>query len=289
MLFIVGVLVVFASVIIGYTMHAGDLSLLWQPNEIIIIVGASLGSILIANPLSVIVDTFKSCKYLFKGAPYNKADYMELLLFIFNTFKLMKVKGMLEIESHIENANDSELFAQVSSLRRDRLTNNFIKDNLRLLTMGVDNSLQFEDMIDRELDVYSYSLAAPAKTFLSLADALPALGIVAAVLGVIVTMRSITEPPDVLGSLIAAALVGTFTGVLLSYGLVGPIGMFLTRYCDYKIKYLECIKTGFIAYLNGNPPIIVVEFMRKSVPAESRPTFEELDNFISSYSMKITN
>jgi chemotaxis protein MotA len=287
MLFIIGVLVVFTSVVVGYMMHAGDLSLLWQPNELVIIVGAGIGSILIANPVSVIVDTAKACRYLFIGKPYNKSDYMELLLFIFNTFKLMKVKGMLEIESHIENANESDLFAQAPSVKKDEFTNNFIKDNLRLLTMGIDNPIQFEDMVDRELDVFSYSSAAPGKTFATLADALPALGIVAAVLGVMVTMRSIMEPPDVLGSLIAAALVGTFTGVLLSYGLVGPIGTFLVRYSDYKIKYLECIKTGFISYLNGNPPIIIVEFMRKSIPADVRPTFEELDNFISGYSMKI--
>ena len=289
MLFIIGVLIVFTSVVVGYTMHAGDLSLLWQPNEIVIIVGAGIGSILIANPISVIIDTAKGCRYLFRGKPYNKGEYMELLLFVFNTFKLMKIKGMLEIESHIENPNESDLFAQAPSLKKDEFTNNFIKDNLRLLTMGIDNSMQFEDMIDRELDVFSYNSSTPGKTFATLADALPALGIVAAVLGVMVTMRSIMEPPEILGSLIAAALVGTFTGVLLSYGLVGPIGTFLSRYSDYKIKYLECIKTGFISYLNGNPPIIIVEFMRKTIPEDVRPTFEELDNFISGYSMKIMN
>ncbi len=289
MLFIVGFIVVFASVIIGYTMHEGDLALLWQPNEIVIIVGAGIGSILIANPTSVVIDTLKSMKNLFKDKPYSKNDYMELLLFVFNIFKLMKVKGMMEIESHIENPNDSELFNQAPSLQKNKFVSNFIRDNLRLLTMGVDSAHQFEDMVDRELDVYSYTATGPSKTFMSLADALPALGIVAAVLGVIVTMKSIMEPPDVLGSLIGAALVGTFTGVLLSYGLFGPIGTFLGKYTDYEIKYLECIKAGFIAYLNGNPPIIVVEFMRKNIPGNVRPTFIELDNYISGYSMKITN
>jgi len=289
MLFPVGVLVVFLSVIVGYKMHAGDLSLLWQPNEIVIIVGAGIGSILIANPMSLIIKSIKSCSYLFKGKPYDKNDYLELLLFSFNVFKMMKIKGMLEIESHIENSSESDLFIQAPSVSQDKMTSNFIKDNLRLLTMGVDNVYQFEDMIDRELEVYQDDSNAPSKLFLTLADALPALGIVAAVLGVMVTMRSIMEPPEVLGSLIAAALVGTFTGVLLSYGLVGPVASFLTKYADYKIKYLECIKTGFISYLNGNPPIIIVEFMRKNVPEDCRPTFQELDSFISSSSMKIMN
>jgi chemotaxis protein MotA len=155
--------------------------------------------------------------------------------------------------------------------------------------MGVDNSHQFEDNMDREIEVYTDDSNAPGRTFNTLADALPALGIVAAVLGVIVTMRSIMEPPDVLGSLIAAALVGTFTGVLLSYGLFGPIAQFLLKFSDYKIKYLECIKAGFIGYLDGNPPIIIVEFMRKCVPEDVRPSFQELDNYISNHSMKIMN
>ena len=283
MLFFVGFAVVLGSVIVGYKMHAGDLSLLWQPNEIIIIVGAGLGSILIGNPMSIVLKTMRACRNLLLDKPYNKNDYLELLLFSFNTFKLMKVKGMLEIESHIENSNESDLFAQAPSLKKDEFANNFVKDNLRLLTMGVDNAHQFEDNIDREIEVYTDDSNAPGKTFTTLADALPALGIVAAVLGVIVTMRSIMEPPDVLGSLIAAALIGTFTGVLLSYGLFGPIAS------EYKIKYLECIKAGFIGYLDGNPPIIIVEFMRKCVPEDVRPSFQELDSYISNHSMKIIN
>jgi chemotaxis protein MotA len=289
MLFPIGIIVVFASVIVGYKMHAGDLSLLWQPNEIVIIVGAGIGSVLIANPISIIIKSIKSLSYLFKGKPYDKNNYLELLLFSFNVFKLMKIKGMLEIESHIENSDDSDLFIQATSINKDSKVKDFIKDHLRLLTMGVDNVYQFEDMIDRELEVYTDDSIAPTKVFSTLADALPALGIVAAVLGVMVTMRSIMEPPEVLGSLIAAALVGTFTGVLLSYGLVGPIAGFLIKYSDYEIKYLECIKAGFIAYLNNNPPIIIVEFMRKNVPEDYRPTFQELDTFISNNSMKIMN
>jgi len=289
MLFFVGLVVVLGSVIIGYEMHAGDLSLLWQPNEIIIILGAGIGSVLIGNPLTTVVKTIRSFKYLVMDRPYSKSDYLELLLFSFNSFKLMKVKGMLEIESHLENSEESDLFAQAPSLNRDKFASDFVKDNLRLLTMGVDNSHQFENNIDKEIEVFTDDSNAPGKTLTTLADALPALGIVAAVLGVIVTMRSILEPPDVLGSLIAAALVGTFTGVLLSYGLFGPIAQFLLKFSEYKIKYLECIKTGFIAYLDGNPPIIIIEFMRKCVPDDVRPSFQELDSYISSHSMKIIN
>ncbi len=289
MLFLIGVFVVFTSVIVGYLMHAGDLWLLWQPNEIIIIVGSGIGSVLIANPLSIIKKMMKDLVNLFKNKPYNKSEYLELLLFSFNTFKLMKAKGMLEIETHLENPQESDLFLQAPSLDKHEFAGEFMKDNLRLLTMGVDNPYQFEDFVNRELDVYYEDVNAPSKAIKVLSDALPALGIVAAVLGVMVTMRSIMEPPEVLGQLIAAALVGTFTGVLLSYGLFGPIGTFLAKFADLRVKYLECIKSGFIAYLQGNPPIIIVEYMRKNIPEDVRPSFQELDNFINNYSMKIIN
>jgi chemotaxis protein MotA len=289
MLFPIGIIIVFASVVVGYMMNQGDLSLLWQPSEILIIVGAGIGSVLIANPTYIIVKSIKSLSHLFKGKPYDKESYLELLLFSFNVFKLMKIKGMLEIESHIENSDDSDLFINATSINKNNKVKDFIKDHLRLLTMGIDDAYQFEDMIDKELEVYADDVIAPTKLFSTLADALPALGIVAAVLGVMVTMRSITEPPEILGSLIAAALVGTFTGVLLSYGLVGPVASFLIKYSEYEIKYLDCIKAGFIAYLNNNPPIIIAEFMRKNVPEDFRPTFQELDTFISNNSMKIMN
>lgn len=288
MVFILGLIVVIASVTVGYTMHAGDLSLLWQPNEIIIIVGAGFGSMLIGNPISTLKKLAKDSKTLVAGGvPYHKSDYLELLLFCFNVFKLMKAKGMLAIESHIENTEDSDLFARVPSLKKDNFAYNFVQDNLRMLTMGADNPYQFEDFVNKELEVYEDGVSAPSQAVLTLADALPALGIVAAVLGVIVTMRSIAEPPEVLGALIAAALVGTFTGVLLSYGFIGPIGHLLAKSADYKLAYLECIKVGFIAYLNNHPPIIIVECMRKCIPDVARPTFQELDSMIAGDAIKM--
>ncbi len=284
--FLIGLLVVFGSVVVGYTMHYGDLRLLWQPNELVIIIGAAAGSAIVGNPLSSLTKTLKSLKYLFRGKPYNKKDYLELLLFSFNTFKLMKTKGMLEVESHVENPAESELFKQAPAFKKEPFALNFITDNLRLITMGLDNPHEFEDIIEKEIDLYKEGSNTPGDIFNTLGDALPALGIVAAVLGVIVTMKSIMEPPDVLGSLIAAALVGTFTGVLFAYGVFAPIGHFLHKYAYYKVKYISCAKAGFISFLHGNPPIIVVEFMRKNIPAEMRPSFEEIDTYISENSTR---
>ena len=287
MFYIIGVVVVFGSVVVGYTMHGGSLAVLNQPNEFIIILGAALGSINIGNPTSTLVKTLKSMKYIFKGKPYDKKAYMELLLFSFNTFKLMKIKGMLEIESHIENPNESELFKLAPVFKKEHFVIDFMADNLRLMTMGMDNPHQFEDIIDKEIELYKAGSASGGDVFSSLGDSMPALGIVAAVLGVITTMRSIMEPPDVLGALIGAALVGTFFGVLMAYGIFGPMGHFLHKYGDYKVKFVECAKMGFIGYLNGNPPIIVVEFMRKSIPEHLRPSFAEVDKYINENSMKI--
>ena len=282
-----GIIIVFGSVALGYTMHGGNLMVLYQPSEIIIIIGAAMGSILVGYPLSCIKKSLAALKYFFKGRPYLQQDYMELLLFSFNTFKIMKIKGMLEIESHIENMSESKLFQMAPALQKDPFVLSFMTDNLRLMTMGMDNPYQLDDVMEQEVELYKNNAAIPGNIFANLGDSLPALGIVAAVLGVIVTMRSIMEPPDVLGASIGAALVGTFFGVLVAYGLFSPMGHFLHKYGDYKVKFVCCAKAGFVAYLNGNPPIIVVEFMRKNIPEDLRPSFEELDNYINENSMKI--
>ena len=280
MLFIIGLIIVFVSIITGYLMHYGDLTLLWQPNEIIIIVGAGIGASIISNPYHVLKKSISSLKYLFKGSPYNKDDYLELLIFAFKVFTIMKDKGPVGIEQHIENSKDSELFKEAVSIYQNEDNVEFICNNLRLITMGLTDVSQFEEMIDKEIEVFTESSAAPTKAYLSLGDSLPALGIVAAVLGVIVTMRSILEPPEILGSLIAAALVGTFTGVLFAYGVFLPIAHFLKKYSSNQVQYLECIKSGIIGYLNKQPPVIIIEYMRKTIPDSFRPAFLELEEVI---------
>lgn len=280
MLFIIGLIIVFASVIIGYLMHYGDLMILWQPNELVIIIGAGIGASIISNPPSVLKRSIKSLKYLFKGSPYNRDDYLELLVFSFKMFTIMKNKGAVGIEQHIENPENSELFQDAESIAQNKETKEFICNNLRLLTMGLSDVNQFEEMIDDEIEVFEEDSASPSKAYLSLGDSLPALGIVAAVLGVIVTMRSILEPPEILGSLIASALVGTFTGVLFAYGLFLPIGHFLKKYSSNQVQYLECIKSGIIGYLNKQPTVIIVEYMRKTIPDSYRPSFLELEEVI---------
>lgn len=289
MLFLIGFIMVCISVAGGFMIAGGNIFLLWQPAEIGVIVGVGIGSVLIASHRQSIIRAFTSLSGLFKGVPYTKEDYLELLLFFFNTTRIMKIKGLVAIENHIEHPEDSELFKLAPTISENNDTLEFIRSNVRLIIMGVDQGHQMDTAIENEIDVEHDKYFSPARLFQHLADALPALGIVAAVLGVILTMRAIAEPPEVLGSLIGAALVGTFTGVLLSYGLVGPIAFFMSRYAEYQVKYLECIKIGILAYLQGTPPVIIVEFMRKAIPAGMRPSFHEVEVLIAANTIRVSN
>ncbi|NDB82424.1 MAG: flagellar motor stator protein MotA [Alphaproteobacteria bacterium] len=280
MLFIVGLLIVISSVLGGYVMHHGELKVLNQPSEFLIILGSGLGAMVIGNPLSVLKETLYSLKYLFRSKHKSKAEYLELLSLVFNIFKFIKAKGMLAIESHIENPKESDLFSQAPSFLKDHHALEFFRDYLRLLTMGVDTH-QLESLLDRDLEIYEHECSTGSRVFAGLGDALPALGIVAAVLGVIVTMGSISEPPTVLGKLIGAALVGTFTGVLVAYGLVAPIASYLKDYSEQQVMFATCLKAGILSHANGNAPIISIEFIRKNIPHTTRPDFYELDQFIN--------
>lgn len=289
MLFLVGAFVVIGSIAASYVYEGGNLALLWQPAEIGIIVGVGIGSLLISTSKHNIGYALRALGNLFRGVPYTKDDYLELLVFFFNATRVMKIKGLVEIEKHIEHPESSELFKSSTSLLSNVSILEFIRSNVRLIVMGVDQVHQMDQIMDHEIEVEHDTYNMPSKVFHHLADALPALGIVAAVLGVIITMRSIAEPPEILGGLIGAALVGTFSGVLLAYGFVGPIAFFLGRFAEYQTKYLECVKIGLLSYLQGTPPVIIVEFMRKNIPVTFRPSFHEVEVMIAANTVRVTN
>jgi len=274
---IIGILIVIGSVLGGYLPH-GDPKVLNQPLEFLIIVGAAIGAFVITNPGSVIKGSLAGVKALFKGSvPYSKDNYVDLLSFMFVTFKLMKTKGMLEIEGHIEDPHNSDVFNQFPSFAHNHHAVDFYCDNIRLLTMGIDNYYLMDDLMTAELDVHHEEGHNIGHALTLFGDSLPALGIVAAVLGVIVTMGSISEPPEILGGLIGAALVGTFAGILLSYGIFSPIGAAVSQYNELEGKYNEVVKAGILAHVQGNAPAISVEFARKSIPVSVKPSFKELE------------
>lgn len=281
MLFIIGFIIVFGSVFGGYTLHGGNLAVLWQPSEVLIIVGAGVGSFIIANPPKSIKATLSSLKYLFKGSPYKKEDYVELLTLQYLIYKLIRSKGMLEIESHIEAPENSALFGQFPGFVKNHHARDFLCDYLRIMTMGVEDQYQIEDLIDADLEAAHHEHHVISHSVVTVGDAFPAIGIVAAVLGVIVTMGSISEPPEILGKLIGAALVGTFLGILLSYGLVGPMGQFLEKYFNDEHQYLMCIRAGILSNLKGNAPAVSVEFARNVIPPRERPDFKTVEDACS--------
>ncbi|MCH7958178.1 MAG: flagellar motor stator protein MotA [Proteobacteria bacterium] len=280
MFFVIGAVIVFASVIGGYMAPGGHLDVLWQPFEFVIIFGASIGGFLIANAKPVLAGTGMALGTLFKGPKYNRAAYMELLGVLFALFKLAKTKGDLALESHVENPDESPLFREFPTFLKDHHALEFVCDYLRLLTLGTKNAHEVEAIMEQELEIHHNELDAISGSIHTMADGLPALGIVAAVLGIIHTMGSITEPPEVLGQLIGAALVGTFAGILMSYGLVGPVASSVEQSFNADSSYLGCIKTGIIAHMQGYAPQVSIEFARKTLNSNVRPTFSEVEEMV---------
>ena len=281
MLFTVGAVVVFLSVFGGYAAMGGQLDVLWQPFEGVIICGAAAGAYLIANPMTVLTRTMGGIISIIKGPRYDKDNYIELLRMMYQLFRLAKTKGMLALEPHIENPDESELFAQFPSFQGNHHVLLFLCDYLRMISLGTENPHEIETLMDEEIETHHHELHQVASAVQVMADGLPALGIVAAVLGIIKTMGSITEPPEVLGAMIGGALVGTFLGVFVAYGFVGPIANAMTAAADSETKYYYCIKAGLLAYLSGHPPAIAIEFARKALLSEVRPTFYELEDAVA--------
>lgn len=281
MKFIIGFITVIGCVLGGYVMHHGKMEVLWQPTEFLIILGAAIGSFIISSPGWLIKDTLKSMKYLLKGMPYVKKDYVELLVMLNATFKTMRSKGMLEIEQHIENPKESAIFQMAPKFLDSPSALHFFADYLRIMTMGMEDQYQLDDMMEKDLEIHRAHGDHIAHAVNNMADAMPALGIVAAVLGVIVTMGSITEPPEILGKLIGAALVGTFLGVLVSYGFLAPMGRYIGEYYAAKVKYMEVIKTAMLAHIKGNAPVLSVEFARNSISETERPGFVEVEEALA--------
>jgi chemotaxis protein MotA len=282
-LFFIGVGVVFGCVFGGYIIMGGNILIVLKaaPFELLVILGAAIGAYIIGTPRHILSKAGQSFSDLLKGSPYTKDSYLELISLLYLIFKLAKSKGMLALEAHIENPKESTLFQQFPTIQQDHHVVEFICDYLRMITMGTDNPHQMEEIINEELEVHHHEKAQMAGAFGTMSDGLPALGIVAAVLGVIKTMAAIDQPPAVLGKMIGGALVGTFLGVFLAYGIVGPIAQSLHAIYNEEGKFYQCIKVALIAYLNGYAPAIAVEFARKTIPVHVRPSFYDVEAKVS--------
>jgi chemotaxis protein MotA len=273
----IGIVVVLVCTFGGYVGIGGNLAVLYQPFELVIIGGTAVGAFIIANPGRLIRNVPAAFLKVNRGARYGKEDYAELLLMMYQTFRTAKYFGNLGLEKHIESPQESTLFQMFPRFHANDQAVEFWCDYLRAMSMGAEDPHAIEDIMEAELETKDQFNRQMSNALYEMAQGLPGLGIVAAVLGVIKTMGSITEPPEVLGQLIGGALVGTFLGVWLSYGFFGSFAMAVRSANDEDHKYFEAMKLGIKAHLDGQPPLVSMEFARKAVPEHSRPSFSELE------------
>jgi chemotaxis protein MotA len=248
-----------------------------MPFELLTIGGAAIGVLLAGNSMHDVKHTLSDFKKIIKGSQFHKTDYVELLCLLFYLVKLAATKGSMALEAHIENAAESPAFSNYPKILANKYATNMVCDYLRMVGMNADDPHQIEDVMARELKKTLKESLHGAHALQTMADGLPALGIVAAVLGVIKTMAHISQPPSVLGAMIGDALTGTFLGVLLAYGVVGPFSVRLTAVVEEDSKYFEVIRAVLVAHLHGNAPPVSVETGRKMVPNQYMPNFQELE------------
>ncbi|MGH6956268.1 MAG: flagellar motor stator protein MotA [Caulobacteraceae bacterium] len=276
---IIGVVLLFALVFGSFIISGGNLAVILEalPHEMMCIAGASVAAFLISNSMEVVKATGVGMVKVFKGPKWKASDYRDLLSLLFLLTKTMKSKGVIALENHIERPGESTIFSRFPNVMEDHFAIDFICDTLRMMTMNLEDPHQVEDAMEKQLEKHHAEAIAPASALQTTSDALPAFGIVAAVLGVIKTMGSITEPPAILGAMIGGALVGTFLGVFLSYGLVGAMASRMRAIVDEEASFYRIIASVLVAHLHGNAAQISVEIGRGSVPSGAQPSFLELE------------
>ncbi|ARM83421.1 MULTISPECIES: flagellar motor stator protein MotA [Marinobacter] len=282
MLLIIGAVIVIASVLGGYVLHGGNLLVLWQPTEILIIGGAAVGSFIIANPLHTIKEVAKGVLSQLTGSPYNKSFYMDLLSLMYEIFDKSRKQGVMAIEEDIDNPESSQIFSRYPAIIKSKYLLAFITDYLRIISSGNMATHELEGMMENEIESRQHELEEPAHAVNKIADALPGLGIVAAVLGIVITMNFLSEGPERIGLSVAAALVGTFLGIWMGYGFVGPTSIAMEHTAKYEIKAYECAKSAIVATVSGQAPQMAIEFGRKALPSDKRPGFQELNDHVRS-------
>ena len=274
---LVGILVVLGGVFGGFLWAGGHLHLIWQPAEIVIIFGAALGGLLIGNPVSTVKAVVKGSIRAIAGRGPSKKDYVDLLQMLFRFFQIYRRDGPQAVEKHVENPKDSDLFKAYPSFLKNHHAVDYLCDTLKVVLSSDLSQYDLDDLLDQDIKTMHEEEHAAAHAVQQIADAMPGLGIVAAVLGVVHTMGLLDQGTQVIGHSVAAALVGTFMGVLSCYGFIGPISTKMSRNIDADGQYLKVIKASLVALQRGNPPLVCIEYARRSIYPEDRPTFEEMD------------
>lgn len=278
MFVLVGFVIVFVSILLGYTLHGGKVAALMQYTEFIIIGGAAFGSVVISSSFKGAVELIKAVLGLIKGNPYTRATFLELLTAMYDVFSLARTEGILALERHAENPHESELFEKYPALLSNHHATDLFADTLKIVIMGGVNIYDLSEMIDIDLETRRHEAMTVPTALTNLADSMPGFGIVAAVLGVVITMQAIGGPPEEVGQKVAGALVGTFLGVLLAYGIFAPLARATEHIASCEMQFLACIKNAIIAFARGDAPLICVEFARRNIEPELRPSFAEMED-----------
>lgn len=283
MLVIVGIVIVFVMVFGGFILAGGkfDIILHALPHELMTILGAAVGAFIIGNSIGIIKQALVGIVKTLKGPKWSGDDYKDILSLLFILIKTIRVKGVVAVEAHIENPEESTIFQHFGKVSKDHHVVEFVCDYMRMMTMNFDDPHQMEDAMDKDLERHHAEEHEPQHALQTMADGLPALGIVAAVLGIIKTMASINEPVEILGQMIGGALTGTFLGIFMAYGIVGPIAVRLGQILNEEAQLFAVIKSVLVAYLHSNPPQIAVEIGRRNVPTRVQPSFIELEDSIA--------
>jgi len=281
MFLIIGYIIVLLASFGTYSLH-GNLATLWIPAEYVAIIGLAIGGFVAGNTIPVIKATLRSIPSLFKGSRYNKVLYADLLALLFETLSKVRKEGLMSIENDVEDPHTSPIFSKYPEISNNHHVMEFMTDYLRMMVGGNLNALELENLMDLEIETHHHEAMVPSNAFRTVADALPAYGIVIAVMGVINVMGSVGEPPPILGRMIGGALVGTFLGVLLAYGFVGPVGTLLGQKADESTKIYEVIKVVLLASMSGYAPQVAIEFGRKVLYSKDRPSFLELEEDLKS-------
>jgi chemotaxis protein MotA len=273
---IIGILVVFGAIIAGYEMEHGNIRVLMQPAELIIIGGAAIGTVLIANPLHILKQIIAGIVEVFKGPKVTKKRYLDLLKMMYDLLNKARKEGVMALESDVEEPGKSQIFSKHQEFLKDHHLRDFLCDTMRMAVTGTE-ALELDQLLDLDMEVHHHQSTLPVAALSSMADSLPGLGIVAAVLGVVITMGALGGPPEEIGRKVAAALVGTFLGILLCYGLVGPLAANMAKAAEEERAYLHVLRVVMISFLKGSAPIMAVEFGRRAIPGHLRPSFVEVE------------
>jgi chemotaxis protein MotA len=277
---IIGIIVVFGAVLAGYLMEHGNLKVLIQPAELIIIAGAAIGTVLIANPLHILQKIGSGIGGVFGTSTYTKQRYLDSMKMMYELFGRARREGLLVLEGDSDNPDTSPTFSKYPAFLKDHHALAFVCDTIRMAASGGVEPFDADQMMELDMDVHHHEASLPVSALTSMADSLPGLGIVAAVLGVVITMGALGGPPEEIGKKVAAALVGTFLGILLCYGLVGPIAANMSKTADEEHAYYHFLRVLILSFMKGAPPSIAVEIGRRAIPGHVRPSFQESDEYI---------